>query len=210
MFFLSFGLTIGLKCGRVIGRAVQQPVQNKGGVMVFEKVETKRKPLYVAEQILRAIKEGFYKPGSKLPPERVLAEEMGLSRNSVREALSALQVLDIVESKMGDGTYVKKTVVDINIDSQILPILEESESPLMIFEARNAFEMGVVELAIKNTTAEDIEQLSAALNRMRAKAKEGDYEGYLEANLNFHLVIAKASKNPIVESTMTSFWKTTT
>ncbi len=177
--------------------------------MVFEKIETKRKPLYVAEQILRAIKEGSYKPGSKLPPERVIAEEMGLSRNSVREALSALQVLDIVESRTGDGSYVKKSVADINIDLQILPILEESESPLKIFEARNVLEMGVVELVIQSTTAEDIEHLQGALDRMRAKAKDGDYEGYLEANLDFHLAIAQASKNPIIESTMTSLWKTT-
>ncbi len=177
--------------------------------MVFEKIEAKKKPLYVAEQILKAIEEGVYQAGSKLPPERVLAEKMGVSRNSIREALSALQVLNIVQSKVGNGAYVKKSVEDINIEAQILPILEESESPLKIFEARNVLEMAIVELVIRNATAEDIKQLQYALDQMRAKAKERDFEGYLEANLDFHSVIAKASKNPIIESAMTSLWKTT-
>ena len=138
--------------------------------MVFEKVETKRKHLYVAEQILRAIKEGIYKPEDKLPPERVLAEEMGVSRNSIREALSALQVLNIVESRTGDGTYVKKSVEKVDIESQILPILEESESPFKIFEARSALELGVVELAIDNASSEDIGRIEDALNHMREYA----------------------------------------
>jgi GntR family transcriptional repressor for pyruvate dehydrogenase complex len=177
--------------------------------MVFEKVETKRKHLYVAEQILRAIKEGVYKAGDKLPPERVLAEEMGVSRNSIREALSALQVLNIVESKAGDGTYIKKLVESINIESQILPILEESESPFKIFEARNVLEMGVVELAIDNATPEDIERIRRALERMYKQAEARDYEGYLAANLDFHLAIAEATANPIVERMMTLLWETT-
>jgi GntR family transcriptional repressor for pyruvate dehydrogenase complex len=177
--------------------------------MVFEKVEIKRKPLYVAEQILRAIKKGIYKPGDKLPPERVLAEEMGVSRNSIREALSALQVLNIVESKSGDGTYIKKSVENIDIELQILPILEESESPFKIFEARNVLEIGVADLAIDNATPGDIERIHRALERMCQQAELGDYEGYLTANLDFHLAIAAATANPILERMMALLWETT-
>ncbi|MGQ9601963.1 MAG: FadR/GntR family transcriptional regulator [Candidatus Bipolaricaulia bacterium] len=189
---------------------VELPDNHAGGRgMIFEQIETKRKHLYVAEQILRAIKEGIYRSGDKLPPERVLAEEMGVSRNSIREALSALQVLNIVESKAGNGTYVKKSVETIDIESQVLPILEESESPFKIFEARNVLEMGVVELAIDNATPEDIEQIRGALERMCEAAETRDYEGYLAANLSFHLAIAKATANPIIERTMTKLWETT-
>lgn len=177
--------------------------------MVFERVETKRKHLYVAEQILMAIKKGAYGPGDKLPPERVLAEEMGVSRNSIREALSALQILNIIESRAGDGTYVKKSVEKIDIESQILPILKESESPFKIFEARNVLEMGVVELAIDNATPEDIERIKRALEQMCQRAELRDYEGYLAANLDFHLAIVAATANPILERTMTLLWETT-
>lgn len=177
--------------------------------MVFEKVEIKRKHLYVAKQILMAIKEGVYGPGDKLPPERVLAEEMGVSRNSIREALSALRVLNIIESKTGNGTYVKKFVKRINIETQILPLLEESENPFQIFEARNVLEIGVAELAIDNATPRDIERIQRALERMRQQAKAQDYEGYLSANLDFHLAIAAATANPILERIMTLLWETT-
>jgi GntR family transcriptional repressor for pyruvate dehydrogenase complex len=177
--------------------------------MAFKKIETKRKHVYVAGQILDAIKQGIYKAGDKLPPERVLAEEMGVSRNSVREALSALQVLDIIESKAGDGTYIKKSVESIDIESHVMPILKESESPFGIFEARNVLEMGVIELAVDNATPQDIKQLKECLDHMRDKASAKDYDGYLEANLKFHLTIARASKNPIVENTMALFWETT-
>lgn len=177
--------------------------------MVFEKIETKSKHLHVADQILRAIKEGFYKPGCKLPPERVLAKEMVVSRNSIREALSALHALGIVESRAGDGVYVKKSVVDINIESQVLPILQQSDNPFKIFEARSVLELGVVELVIANAASEDIERIDNALNHMRKCVDCRHYEGYLQANLEFHLATAKASKNPIVESTMTFLWETT-
>lgn len=177
--------------------------------MTFRKVMTKGKHHYVANQILHAIRQGVYGPNDKLPPERVLAEEMGVSRNSVREALSALQVLNIVESRAGDGTYVKKLVKDINIESQILPILEESESPFRIFEARSIFEMGVVELAIDTATDEDLAQIEKVLDNMRDRARAGDYDGYLTTNLNFHLAIASATRNPIIENTMSFLWSTT-
>lgn len=134
---------------------------------------------------------------------------MGVSRNSVREALSALQVLNIVESHAGDGTYVKKLVNNINIESQILPILEKSESPFRIFEARNVLEMGVVELAIDTATGEDLARLEKILDSMRDRARAGDYDGYLTINLNFHLSIASATKNPIIDNVMSFLWSTT-
>ncbi len=177
--------------------------------MTFAKIETKRKHLYVAEQILKAINDGVYKPGDKLPPERELAEQMQVSRNSIREALSALQVLNIVESKVGDGTYIKKPLEISTLKAQILPILEESDSPFKIFEARGVLEMGVVELAMENADAADIERIHTALKHMEEQADAQNYTDYLKANLDFHLAIAKATANPIVERMMSLLWETT-
>jgi len=177
--------------------------------MAFEKIETKRKHVYIAEQILRAIKEGIYQVGDKLPPERELAEQMGVSRNSVREALSALQVLNVIESRTGNGSYIKRSVENVDIESQVLAVLEESESPFKIFEARRALELGVLEVAIENADAEDIKRVEEALSQMQDYASIRDYNGYLEANLKFHLAMAKATKNPIVESAMRALWETT-
>ncbi|MDR7465382.1 MAG: GntR family transcriptional regulator, partial [Armatimonadota bacterium] len=78
--------------------------------MPFQRILTKKKSTHVAEQILQAIMSGQYRVGDRLPPERVLAEEMGVSRPSVREALSALQIVGVVASRVGDGTYVRSAV----------------------------------------------------------------------------------------------------
>ena len=183
------------------------------GLMVrpkgFSKIATKTKPFYVAEQIIRAIKRGEYKANERLPSERELAEAMGVSRSSVREALSALQVLGIVETRPGDGTYVKKLPEKVDWESHILPILEESDSPLKIFEARNAFEIGVIELAIVNVSEDDLVLLRKALQEMRTYAAKRDFEGYLKANFEFHMAIARATGNPVIERAMAHFWRNT-
>ncbi len=179
------------------------------GMCAFEKVETKRKYVAVAEQILRAIKEGVYRVGDKLPSERELAEQMGVSRNSVREALSALQVLKIVSSRTGDGTYVEKAVESLDIESQVLPLLKESESPFATFEARAALEMGVAQLAVEKADAASLKRIERALDRLRQCAAEEDYAGYAQANLDFHLALANATKNPVVTRMMELLWETT-
>ncbi|MBI3998745.1 MAG: FadR family transcriptional regulator, partial [Armatimonadetes bacterium] len=74
--------------------------------MAFQRIATKRKSALVAEQLIEAIRSNVYRVGSRLPPERVIAEQMGVSRPSVREALSALQLAGVLESRPGDGTYV--------------------------------------------------------------------------------------------------------
>ncbi len=175
----------------------------------FKKIEIKSKPLYVAEQIIQAIKDGRYRPGDKLPPERALAEDMGVSRSSVREALSALQVLGVVESRPGDGTYVGELPEPTGLADRILPLLAESDSPFKIFEARNAFEMGVVELAAENASQDDISRIRQALEDMRRAASGGDFQGYLDANLSFHLAIARATGNVVIERTVTKLWEYT-
>ncbi len=176
---------------------------------MFEKVETKRKYVVVAEQILRTIKEGTYRVGDKLPPERELAEQMGVSRNSVREALSALQVLKIIGSKTGNGTYIEKSVESLDIEAQVFPILEDSESPFGIFEARRTLELGVIQLAIERVNDDSLRHIEQVLDQLRQSATAKDFAGYAQANINFHLAIAHATENPIVERMMGVLWETT-
>ena len=175
----------------------------------FERVETKRKYVAVAEQILRAIKHGVYKVGDKLPPERDLADQMGVSRNSVREALSALQVLGVVQSRTGDGTYVAKAVERLDLEAQVLSLLEASESPFAIFEARAALELGVAQLAALRATPDALRRLETALDALTQSAAARDVRAYARANLAFHLALAAATGNPVVERMMRQLWETT-
>jgi len=70
--------------------------------MASNKIQTKKKSTYIADQIIRAVQKGIYKVGDKLPSERQIVKKTGVSRPSVREALSALQIVGLVESKSGD------------------------------------------------------------------------------------------------------------
>ena len=94
----------------------------------FEKVAQTRfksKGAIIAEQILEQIKSGEYQAGSKLPPERVIAEQMGVSRPSVREAVSALHIVGVLESRPGDGTYISETLAIDDLILRVQNILEE-------------------------------------------------------------------------------------
>jgi len=105
----------------------------------------------IVEQVLDLIKEGKLKPGDKLPPEQVLAENFGTSRPSVREALSALEILGITESRGGKGNFIKDTPRSPLYEQEVME-LEKEESPFEILEARKAVEIEIAELAGKKAT----------------------------------------------------------
>ena len=101
--------------------------------MEFEKIKQvkfQRKSTIIAEQILEKIKHGEYKSGAKIPPERTLAEQMGVGRPSIREAISALQIVGILESRPGDGSYVADPGGFDDSMFRALQLLEGSQSPL--------------------------------------------------------------------------------
>lgn len=178
--------------------------------MGFEKVEEEKKVfIKVSEQILRSIIEGNYSVGDRLPPERELAEQMGVSRNSIREALGTLQALNIVSSHAGSGTYIENLPDSKELEALILPVIEESENPSVVFEARKVFEPGVIEEAIPSLEERDFGVLRQILHDMENLLNSNEYEGAYEANARFHLYIAKAVENPIVRNTMSSLWKQT-
>lgn len=153
----------------------------------------------MAEQIIEAINKSEYKVGDKLPAERKIAEEMGISRVPVREALSALQIVGIVESVTGDGTYVRGSGESTLIKSRALSVLERSESPFEAYRARRAFEISIVEIAVDEATPEDLAAIEGVLKRMDETVEARDFDGYFEANRDFHLAIAQATNNSLIE-----------
>lgn len=139
------------------------------------------------------IKTGVYLPGSKLPPERVIAEQMEVSRPSVREAISALQIAGILESRPGEGTYLTPNPISENPMQNALAVLEESDSPFEVLQTRKALEIGVVHLAIKVANEDDIRNIKQAWASNYEQAREGNYEGFIRHGRDFHLAIALAT-----------------
>ena len=160
----------------------------------------KKKSSLIAEQIVHLIKTGVYEPACKLPPERVIADQMNVGRPSVREAISALHITGVLESRPGDGTYVAASPpIDFPVDNT-LSLLEESDSPFEILQARKAMEIGVVHLAIKSAAESDIQRIKAAWLKKRDNARRGNYAEFIRHGREFHRAIAEATGSRAIVS----------
>lgn len=168
--------------------------------MDFTKIPSKRKSTAVAEQLIEKIKSGEFKSGDKLPSEREISQQMGVGRSSIREAVSALRILGIVETKAGEGSYIATTNENLNLTSELSEIFEKCESPYEILVARQTIEPSVAELAIERANSERIEKLKTVLEKMTEAAYKMDHTKYLELHKEFHLSIAKATRNSGIEA----------
>lgn len=166
---------------------------------MFNKVQTKKVYMKIVEQVRDLIKEGRLKPGDKLPPEQILAEKFGTSRPSVREALSALEILGITESRGGKGNFIKDNF-NFPLYDQKFRELEEEESPFELLEARKVLETEIVGLAAKNATEEEIATIQGFLNKM--KDAMTNIPEIMEFDREFHINVARAAHNNLLFSMM--------
>ncbi|MGC9529627.1 MAG: FadR/GntR family transcriptional regulator [Candidatus Bipolaricaulaceae bacterium] len=177
---------------------------------MFEKLSSKRKSEHVVEQILSAIRRGDYQIGDKLPPEEEIAEMIGVSRPSVREALGALRLVGILETKIGDGTYIKNDTWvkrgGIDIETKLISMLESEEDPFAALESRRALETGLLAYAVERRGREDLEEMESALRRILGSIEAKRYDDLLRADRDFHLAIARASQNSVLIRTLTSLF----
>lgn len=173
--------------------------------MTFEKLTQtrfKKKSSFIADQILRLINSGRFKVGAKLPSERIITEQMGVSRPSLREAISALQIVGILETRPGDGTYVSAPAATEDLMHQALTVLEEHDSPFENMQARKAMEIGAAQLAIKTATVADLSAVKEIWDEKCALGRQGKYDEYTRYGKEFHLAIARATKNRVIEAIM--------
>ncbi|MGI6687972.1 MAG: FadR/GntR family transcriptional regulator [Christensenellales bacterium] len=147
-------------------------------------------------QISDKIRKGAYAPGSKLPPERIMAEELEVSRNTVREALKALTLIGVIESRQGGGNYISNKINE-NIMRSSMQFLDlrEKEKILDLYEARLVIETRNAFLATKNATPELIALLREDNQKMRECIKKRDTVESSDHDLAFHYRISEASGN---------------
>lgn len=167
-------------------------------------VRPKRLYEQIAEQIEAFILSKRLEPGTRLPPERELAEMLGVSRPSVREALIALETAGHIEVRTGDGTFVRG-------QNGVRPIFSLAESkdygpgPVEQFEARAAIEPACAELAAQYGSLEQIDALEASLGRMRELVMAG--ENPAEEHRLFHTLLAEMSGNTILATAVGELWR---
>jgi GntR family transcriptional repressor for pyruvate dehydrogenase complex len=172
-------------------------------MVLFEKVpqaKFKSKGAIIAEHILSGIKSGEFPSGIKLPSERMIAEQFGVSRPSIREAISALQIVGIIESRPGDGNYISSDLVIDELSFQAKNILEQSDSPYEILQARKVIETGSIRLAIKEATIEDIQVITNVWEKRYKTGLDKDYRTYTLLGRELHLSFARATHNRIIIS----------
>lgn len=163
-----------------------------------------KKSTLVAEWVLEQIRSQVYPEGTKLPPEREIAQTLSMSRPPVREALSALQIAGIVEIRPGDGTYVKSATPANEMVSNTMSVLEESESPFEVMQARRVLEEGIIKVAATQATDEDVVRLEQALGRMEDAVARSDLSRYFQSNREFHLAVAAATHNSVLQKLLKS------
>ncbi len=150
----------------------------------------------VFEQLRDRIIDRTWLPGAKIPSENSLANALGVSRVSIREALHMLVSLGLLETRHGGGTYVREYTGEIFLNP-LLPLLAlDKLNILHVLEYRKIVERGIVSLAVKRAGSAEIRELEDTLRVMQEN--RNDSRLFAEADLKFHLLLAKATGNPVV------------
>ena len=170
--------------------------------MGYKKIKTKKIYEEVAEQLLLMIKNGEFKPGDKLSSVEQLAENFQVSRSAIREALSALRVMGVIDIRQGEGTYIKNFQSDMWAIPSSVALFLKKEDLANLLEVRRVLEVGAVKAAAERRTEEDLQQIYKALQAM--KESFGNEELGEKADFEFHFAISKASHNPMLVSLMNS------
>ncbi len=153
----------------------------------------------VVEQIVELIDSGEYPVGSRIPPERELAERFGVSRPTIREAVIALEAIGKIAVKTGSGMYVTGDSANVELGRKV--------SPFELMESRVMIEGEAAALAASLITEQQLKALRDALEEM---ARENTMEGLGgdHADRKFHAVIAEATNNKVLKTLIEKLWNT--
>ncbi len=150
----------------------------------------------VADKIFVMIQSGEYPPDSRLPSERALAAEMGVSRNTVREALDVLESRELIRRRQGSGSFV---TYQSHPDEAPAPgSVGERTSPLDHLIVRSIIEPEMIRMAVMNMTPKDLEGLAVVVAQI--EAVRTDLIEFIRCEEEFYRAIARATRNPLLEA----------
>lgn len=167
--------------------------------MPIKIIESRRLYRQIATQLSGLIAKGEFAVGERLPPERELAAQLGVSRPSLREALIALELEGMVEVKLGAGIWVTAS----SERSTVKP-LHQGEGPFELLRAREVLEGEIAAIAARSATARDLDGIRSALSAMeRLERKNQDFSS---ADRDFHIQIAASTGNSVLAATVQDWW----
>jgi len=170
--------------------------------MLLEPIEQNTVTELVSKRLLGLISTGVLKPGDRLPPERELAQRLGVGRTTVREALKLLTLSGLLEAKRGSGTYVRQEFSSFLSQQIEWPVLLSVDEVDMIVEVREGLEAKTARLAAERATPEEMERIAVFQQLYQIQGR--DIERETDLDLEFHQAIAAASHNGLLSRLMFS------
>jgi DNA-binding FadR family transcriptional regulator len=156
----------------------------------------------VASRILSQLSSGQLSPGSRLPSERQLAEALKVGRSTVREAIAALDLLGVIETRQGAGSYIRGEASDLLPQTIEWGLMLGRPRTLDLVETRRHIEIVNAGLAAQRSSAEGHERLVRVYADMVSSAK--DSKAFVEVDVAFHLEIASLAENSVLSDILTS------
>jgi GntR family transcriptional repressor for pyruvate dehydrogenase complex len=170
---------------------------------LYKAVQTSRLYEHIVRQIEESITRGALKPGDQLPAERELAQQFGVSRTAVREAVRVLNEKGLVEAYSGRGTFVTNGTSQVIRQSlDLMSKIGQPEGSTHLAELREILEPGIAALAAIRAEASHVSALREAVDVMDRSRHDAD--AFIEGDLDFHLALAEAAGNPMILSLIDS------
>lgn len=166
----------------------------------FQAVRSARAFEEIATQIRTELTKGRLKVGSRLPAERALAVQFGVSRNTLREALRSLEHAGLIRLQKGatGGAFISEGSADVIVSSMVDLYHMGSLSPDQLTEARIWLEAVIVREACARATPEDLQALRDNMAEAARASEEGDFQRRAQVHLDFHRILARMTGNPIM------------
>lgn len=158
----------------------------------------------IQDHIKDYIIENELKAGDPLPSEGRIAENMGVSRNSVREAAKALQSLGIIEARKGEGLFVREWNLDPVLETLNYGMRISSRTLQELYQIRVWLEVAVTDIVIANITDQELLELDIILLQLEQSMKGG--ESYIQYDKRFHEVLLGVSGNETLVKLFNAFW----
>ena len=151
----------------------------------------------VTDEIRQMILTGELQPGDFVPTRKELAAQFEVGLSTVHEAIQALSAVGMLESRPGKGTWVREDALNTLIHPAAVKTRLGELDNQKIYDARSVIEIALTEFAAQHATPEDIQRIEDAMSALEAAVQ--DDEAFVEADLEFHLAVAKAGHNELLE-----------
>lgn len=158
----------------------------------------------VQESLRSYIEENNLTAGAPLPPETFLAQQLGVGRNSVREAIKALESVGILETRRGVGVFVKEFSFAPLLDNLAYGLQASLRDVEELREIRRVLESGLIDKTIEMIGEEDLAELRQVTERMRQRAERG--QNFAEEDQHFHQLLFRCQNNKMLSSLIDIFW----